>query len=709
MSPAARIRFLDRLARLYGIQTAYYDVNDQYRHSSPEALLALLRSLGAPVETAADVENAWREKQRDIWRQPLEPVSVVREGEPPQVEVRLHSSLSDTEIPCSLILENGDEHNFIWSAADTPVVNCNEVDGERYFMKYLPLNINIPLGYHTIIVGLHHGSEEGMLIYSPAKAYNADHATRCWWGIFLPLYSLHSKKSWGSGDYSDLEKFAGWVSEKGGDIIGTLPLLPTFTESEASNSPYLPVSRLTWNDFYLNIEGIPELSECPQAQLIMESESFRKTVQHLKDSELVNYRSEAELKRRVLKELSRFFFSSASHRLLELRKFVDENPAIEDYARFRAAIDKKQLPWRKWGEASRDGVLDEGDYYEEDKNYYLYAQWLAYQQINSAIKKAETKGVELYLDLPLGVHPDGYDVWHEPDNFIKDTATGSPPDTVFTKGQNWTFNPPHPQKIREQRYRYIISYLQHHMKQTGLLRIDHVMSLHRLFTIPAGFSAEQGIYLRYNANELYAILALESQRNKTVIVGEDLGTVPPYVKPAMNRNGFERMYVLHYELVSNKGKNLPAVPRNVVASLNTHDMYPFAACWQGLDTEHRFKLGLINNDQKIQEQNSRRVMRDLLARVLKQKGWLKTDTPDLTTALEASLSFLSASRAYVLLINLEDLWLETKPQNIPSTSTEYPNWRRRAAYQLDDFNQISGLQEILKKIDRLRHRESGNG
>ena len=148
----------------------------------------------------------------------------------------------------------------------------------------------------------------------------------------------------------------------------------------------------------------------------------------------------------------------------------------------------------------------------KDRRYHLYVQWLAHQQIESVSEKAREKGVQLYLDLPLGVHPDGYDVWRERGAFILDASAGAPPDAVFTRGQEWKFPPLHPERIREQGYRYVIAYLRHHLRQAGILRIDHVMGLHRLFCIPNGMEASQGVYLRYPAEELYAILALESHR-----------------------------------------------------------------------------------------------------------------------------------------------------------------------------------------------------
>jgi len=709
MSPDSGIPFLNRLARLYGIQIAFYDVTRHRRQASPESLLDLLRSLGAPVETDSDVRLAFREKWRDIWQRPLEPVNVIRDGEPPFVEVHLPSALADSTLACHLTLEADEEHSFVWQAADSPADAAMDVEGEKFVVKYMPLDEGLPWGYHRLTIELPGKIEETMLVSAPARAYTPPaEENRQGWGVFLPLYALHGENSLGSGDFSDLARLIDWTADIGGNVVATLPLLTTFMDREEGSSPYLPVSRLTWNDFFLDIEYIPELRECPSAQAILSSASFKDEVRHLRDMKLVDYHRQSELKRPVLEELSRYFFATESRRLKELRDFARANPAIDEYACFMATLEKQQVPWRNWKQPLRDGVLKKGDYDENVKNYYLYLQWLATRQMEDVAAKSREKGVRLYLDLPLGVHPDGYDVWHEPDSFIRDVSTGAPPDTVFTRGQDWGFQPLHPRKIRERGYSYVISYLRHHLEQAGILRIDHMMGFHRLFTIPAGSDASHGVYLRYRAEELYAILALESQRHKAIIVGEDLGTVPPYVRPAMNENGLQRMYVLHYELASNREKAVTPVPRNVIASLNTHDMHPFAAFWQEIDIDHRRELGLTNDKEAIKERSNRRKTKKKLIRFLRKNGWLKGKNPDASTALEACLSFLGGSRAQTVLVNLEDLWLETRPQNVPSTHLEHPNWQNRALHGFDEFSRMPKVVVTLQKINRLRRQGKSN-
>jgi len=705
MSSLSGVRFLHQLARLYGVQTAYYDVNHHRQQASEESLLAVLRSLGASVASVQDVPSAWRERQQVLWQRVIEPVVVAWNGESLPVDIRLPLSASDGNLKCHLKLESSEQLRWEWHGADFEVLKAANVEGRPYVVKQLPLPNRLPLGYHRLTLELL-GRQEGSVIVScPLKTYTppVEREDRSF-GVFLPLYALHSEKSWGSGDFSDLQNLIAWVAGMGGRVVATLPLLATFLDESSEPSPYLPASRLFWNEFYLGINVIPELDGCPSAQALLESSSFQNEIKALRNLPLVDYQRQMTLKREVLKELCRCLFAGASGRLEELHRFAEANSLVEDYARFRAACEKHRNPWRLWPHPLRDGTLTDGNYDEENKRYHLYVQWLAHQQIESVFKEARAKGVQLYLDLPLGVRPDGYDVWREREAFIPGAYAGAPPDAVFTNGQNWGFPPLHPERIREQGYRYVIACLRHHLRCAGILRIDHVMSLHRLFCIPKGLEAAHGVYVRYQAEELYAILAVESHRHKAIIVGEDLGTVPSYVRPAMRRHNLHRIYVVHYELASDLRRGLPPVSSNSVASLNTHDMPPFAAFWQGLDIEEWRRIGLLDKAGVEEEKNRLLSMKKALVTFLQDRDWLQGAANDIAAVLKACLSFLAASQARMVLVNLEDLWLEIQPQNIPSTRKEYPNWRRRAKYTFEEFCQMPQVVDTLLMINELRKR-----
>ncbi|MBI4267517.1 MAG: 4-alpha-glucanotransferase, partial [Chloroflexi bacterium] len=693
-------------AHLYGLQTAYYDVNHHLQQATPDILLTILRSLGAPVNTLQDVSSAWQERQQAVWQRSLPPVLSAWDGKPLSVKVRLPHSSADATINYHLQLENNEEHSGQWHVTDQKAFAMVEVAGLKYVRKRFLLPEGLPWGYHRLtleVPGRQQKYEESLIISAPSKAYAPpDDPDNRLWGVFLPLYALRSRKNWGIGDFPELGEVIDFASNMGGKVVATLPLLASLLNGGADPSPYRPVSRLLWNELHLDINKIPEVAACPAAQGLLASTAVQNEIEALRNSPLVEYPRLMALKRQILAELSRCLFSQESPRLGMIRNFIQANPVVEDYARFRATIEKQHLPWQSWPSPLKEGILKEGDYDEDERCYHLYVQWLAHQQMKDITEKARGKDLRLYLDLPLGVHPDGYDAWREQGIFLRDTSTGAPPDAVFTGGQNWGFPPLHPEKIREQGYRYVIAYLRHHLQNSGILRIDHVMGLHRLFCVPKGTEVKHGLYLRYHPEELYGILALESHRSKSIIVGEDLGIVPPYVRTAMKRHGLQQMYVLYYELATNQQEGLHPIYANTVASLNTHDMPTFAAFWQGLDVKERIKYGFLKPADVPQEEANAFNKKRVLANLLRERGWLQDSGENMAAILKACLSLLAASQTRLGLINLEDLWLETHTQNVPGTTTEHPNWRYKMRYTLEEFVQMPEVIEILSTVNRLR-------
>lgn len=673
---ATQISALYRLAKLYGIQTAYRDVTGRRRQADPLSLLAVLRALGAPVENLAAVPEALRARQQQHWQQALEPVTVAWQGKPVRVALRLPASLSRARANCILETEDGEEKRWACDLAGLPVVQAETVEGAEYSARYLTLPDVLPWGYHRFTLTVAGRSWHTLIIAAPPRAYGPLLAggNRAW-GIFLPLYALRSGRNWGAGDFTDLENLTRWVRGLGGSLVGTLPLLSAFLEEPFDPSPYAPASRLFWNEFFLDLSRIPELERCPAAKKILASPDFQVELAELAAAPLVDYRRGMALKRLVLEHLTRCLFGEPSARQEALWQWVEARPLVLDYARFRAAMERQGSTWPDWPPRMRQGTLREGDYNPEAQQYHLYVQWLAEEQLQ-AVHRACHPDAGLYLDLPLGVHPAGYDVWREQEIFVRQASCGAPPDPLFAGGQDWGLPPVHPEKIREQGYRYFIASLRHHLRYARVLRLDHVMGLHRLFWVPKGLPATAGVYVRYRAEEFYAILALESRRHQALVVGEDLGTVPGYVRRTMTRHGIYRMHVLQLE----PDTDLYHPPACSLASLNTHDMPPFAAFWA---------------QQNVAAKES-------LCKSLRSRGWPVAATDDPDRILRAALSYLAASPADLLLVNLEDLWLETAPQNVPGTGEGRPNWRRKARYCLEEFSRMPQIREFLEEIGRLR-------
>lgn len=699
----ARDFSIRRLARLYGVQTAYYDVSGRRREATHESLLQAVRALGGPVETLRDVPGAIRERRQALWRRGVEPIVVAWDGRPAEVRLSLPEESASGSVSCEVVLEEGGAEKWNVDIADLFAAGAEDVEGVRYVSKNVAVP-PLPSGHHRLALELKGRRYESTVISAPTRGYAAPHGADRLWGVFLPLYALHSDRSWGGGDLSDFEELMDWAAGLGGKVAATLPFLASFLDEPFNPSPYAPVSRLFWNEFYVDVSRVPELAGCPAARSLLAQDELQAQVEDLRSSDLVDYRRQMALKRRVLEEMARCFFAGESGRQAALEDFVASCPGVEDYARFRATCEREGVSWLAWPERLRDGALRPGDYDERVARYHLYAQFVAHEQLRQASDRADRNGQLMYLDLPLGVHPYGYDVWRYRDVFATDVSAGAPPDAVFTRGQDWGFPPLHPERLREQGYEYVVAYLRHHLRQAGILRVDHVMGLHRLFWIPKGLDAGEGVYVRYPSEELYAILSVESHRHRTLIVGENLGTVPSYVNPAMSRHCIHSMYVVHYELATNAGKSIRAVPRDSVASLNTHDMPPFAAFWTDLDIDERCRLGLLTDAAARKERKTRRGEKNALTRFLQRKGLVPRASGDAGPVCRAILRLLGASSARLLLVNLEDLWLETRPQNVPGTWREYPNWQRKARHSLEEFRQMPQVVETLREVDRLRNR-----
>ena len=709
MTPAQASRGpLRELARLYGAQTAYYDVQGRRRAASADSLLRTVRALGALVAGPADVPSALRERRQQLWRHAIEPVVVVWHGRPAQAELRVPAALAGGSADCELSQEDGQVRAWRQPISGLLTLHSECVEGIDYVAMRLDLPRDIPFGYHHLSVILGGARHESLIVSAPQTAYRPDVAERGW-GLLMPLYALHSARSWGAGDFSDLRAFTEWMAESGGSVVATLPFLAAFLDEPFEPSPYVPVSRLFWNEFCVDVTAAPEISRCDTAQATIGSARFQREQSRLRSAQLIDYKRVMALKRRVLEDLARCFFADRSQRYGAFKEFLNKRPEVEDYARFRAVGERLRTPWPEWREPLRDGEVGEDDYDQDVRRYHLYAQWLAHEQLEAVGTAARARNVRLHLDLPLGTHPAGYDGWREQDLFPAGASAGAPPDMFFQQGQNWQFKPINPWSQRDQGYRYFRACLQHHLQYAGSLRVDHVMGLHRLYWIPSGMSADEGVYVRYPAGELYAILCLESQRHNAVIVGEDLGTVPRAVRSTMGKHGIRRSYVFQIEPAVSEGRPLGHVPAASVASLNTHDTPPFAAYWRGVDIDQRRALGLLPETEAVKERRYRRQLKTWLVTLLERRGLLSKGRPGEAAVLRASLAHLSASRAATVLVNLEDLWLESASQNVPGTSQEHPNWRRKGRYAFEEFRTMPQVVDVLRQIDRVRKNRSSHG
>jgi 4-alpha-glucanotransferase len=672
---------LAELGRLFRLEPAYTDMQGERQTADAEARLLVLQALGAELTDAGSALHAVRARRDQLARLPIQPVHVAWDGVP-RLRLRLPHDRVE-RVVLELRLESGDVE---LTQADAKPVQTRPQHGWQA-THAITLPRRLPHGYHVISVEARSGTLESFIIAAPRQAHVTSDRE---WGVFIPLYSLCSSRNWGIGDYTDLEQLARWTGSLGGGFVGTLPLLATFLDVPFEPSPYSPASRLFWNELFLDLTAVPGWNGAAFAGLAGELAACRA-------GGLVDYRRIAALKRR---ELERTLRASAADAYVAdgMRVYADTHAHAVDYARFRAVCDRRREGWNAWPEPLRAGCITADDYAPEDYRYHVFVQWQAEHQLGRTAAARAEGAAALYLDMPLGVNPQSYDAWRFRELFAPGVAAGAPPDPLFTGGQNWGFRPLNPAPLRAGRYGYLIEALRHHFRHASILRLDHVMSLYRLFWVPDGMPATRGVYVRYAADELFAILVLESARHQAVVVGEDLGTVPAAVRRTMEQHGVQRMHVVQFEVSPDRDPPVTRPPCCVVASLNTHDMPTFTGFWRGSEIDDQLELGLIDRPEYDRAQRRRAVLRARLGKLLGAGD----DDAGIATVRDRLLHRLADSAARYVLVNLEDLWLEDRPQNVPGTSTERPNWQRRSRWTLDDILDSDAVTRSLRDINRLR-------
>ncbi|MAT16553.1 MAG: 4-alpha-glucanotransferase [Planctomyces sp.] len=687
---------VEQLAQLYGLETEFFDTWGNKRVSSTESLVDTCRLLGAEIAGPEDVAGAIQRRQFEIHGRILEPVNVVREEEP--AVIRLKVTAADRHAAYELHLELEDETgvNASGNFGDLQVSREMSIEGESYVELQFALPRTLPRGYHRLTLRVNEAALTSLIISAPHQAFSfpAD-SRRNQWGAFLPLYSLHREHSPQTGNLSDLGELMQWIADCGGSFVATLPLLGTVWELGEDPSPYQPTTRLLWNEFYIDLTRIPEYADLP--------EELKSSIEQGDKTELVHYAEEMSRKRQALELMSDAFFANTSERVEQLLQDSENDPELDMYARFRAVGERQGKSWPEWPERLQKGEITPDDYDERIYHLHLFTQWQMRHQLADIKQQADARGLLWYLDYPVGVHGNGYDVWRNQDIFVRQADGGAPPDTFFTKGQNWGFPPVHPEKLRQQEYGYFIQAIRSHLEKARILRLDHVMGLYRFYWIPRGHGADDGVYVRYPLEEMMAILAVESHRYGARIIGENLGTVPDQVDEALDRYDIDGMYVLQFETrLGDSPEVFSPVPTRVAASINTHDTPPFAAYWDGTDIDDRLGQNLMSEEDASWEHGERAEVRRRVIEYLRNEQLLEGDSPSGHDVLSAAMAWLARSDAEFVLVNLEDLWGEVLPQNRPGTSSEQPNWRRRARYSFEQFRDRPEVREVLARMAGVR-------
>lgn len=678
---------LRQLAASYGVQTSYVGADKSTHDSDDDVVIAVLRALGAILDGTKDVAQALRERRLTVARRVIEPVIALRPWVSRTFTITLPESVPAEDAWLTLELEDGTAKRERL-ATKSRAGGSSVVESQRFTHYRIDfdddLGWSVPLGYHSLRVDVAGGqaneSASSLVISAPRCP-----APRRGWGVFMPLHAIRTDGDWGVGSYSDLSALGEWVAAAGGSFLGGLPLYPTFLDPPADPSPYRPVSRLAYNEIYIDPEVLPELSQSREARELLNSAGVRARIDAAHRSPLVDYDEVARLRREILEPMADALSASSASRRREFDAFVADRPELLAYAKFRAATER----------LGRENVLapelPKVDDTDPSLAYHLYCQFAASEQLGHA-----AEALPLYADLPVGVHPEGFDPYWSPLSFVTDVNGGAPPDFFFSEGQDWGFSPLHPERIREDGYRYFIAVLARALRHASYLRVDHVMGLERLYAIPSGADASHGAYVSYHADEMHALVSLEAYRAGSVVIGEDLGTVPDELRERMKDDRMLRSWVFEFE--STLEEPLPEPPVDALATLATHDTPRFSTFLWGGDIDEAEKAGRFTEAVAGGRRTERAQYREALFGAL--------DLPELADpqftaeTRRRCLAHVSASDVELLMVDLEELWDEAEPQNRPGTNSG--NWQRRAALTLDDVRANDEIRTDLEHVNRLR-------
>lgn len=729
---------LARLAAAYGIQSSYFDIWGNVHEVPSKTLKEMLVALG--VDNSR-LKETLHELEHGSWSQLAESILVeAKDHLPAELFFRLPTQSPPDEqidgrpeVLLQVTGENGRPINYSYTPEQITFRETKKLESITVVRWGVPFPEGLSNGYYQFNLTVTHEQKTHhqsiSVIICPEKVCLPANlrGDRKRAGIAISLYGLRSERNWGVGDFTDLKEFIRWaIGSLRVDAIGLNPLHAISNRQPYNISPYFPSSRFYRNFIYLDLEALEDYHSCPEAKSLVQAETTQELLAELRSAELVQYEQVAALKLEVLEKVFQNFLQNhwrhegkKRNRRRQFEEYlVREGALLENFATFCALQvffhekDPAIWTWWQWPEPYQnplsEAVLSFRQTYWERILFYKYLQWQLEKQLQEAQDLASSlgAGLGLYHDLALGSDPGGADFWAYREFYVDGVTVGAPPDDFALEGQNWGFHPPNREKYRNHSYRLFVQEIRKNCQAGGALRIDHIMRFFRLFWITEGQPPKNGTYVEDHYQDLLKIIALESERTKTLIIGEDLGTVPDRVREILSQFGIfsYRLFYFEREMQGNF-KEPESYPSYALAAVSTHDLPTLAGFWTAQDIALRNRLGMFpTEDQFHAALETRKNDKQQIIRRLIASGFL---TEELAHAAEidnelppqihdAIIGFLFSTPAKLILLSQEDLFRDTRQQNLPGTVAEHPNWSTKMSYSLEELWQDPSVQDCIR-------------
>ena len=670
---------LSALAERFGVATSYFDWSGRQIAVSQSTVVAVLAALGVQADTEEHCVTALSNVERRYWSNTLPPTVIARSGAETAFWVHVdHGDPAHVWIR----LEDGTVRSGIRQAENftAPFDLDGRLIGEATFV----LPSDLPLGYHRLHLRSGSAESDTMVIVTPSWLGLPDRmGARRAWGLATQLYSVRSHGSWGIGDLTDLADLAVWAgSQHGADYVLVNPLHAAAPTTPMEPSPYLPTSRRFVNPLYLRVEAVDEFAGMSGRGRIRKL--HRAAVTRAAESDVIDRDHAWEAKRAACKLVYRVR-RSAGRELAFTAYKQREGAALDDFATWCALAEKYGGDWRRWPkELQHPGSPEVSRFTEKHSgavDFHRWLQWQLDEQLANAQAQAVRTGMALGImaDLAVGVHPTGADSWALQNVLALGVTAGAPPDEFNQLGQDWSQPPWRPDQLEDLGYQPFRTLIQAVLRHAGGVRIDHIIGLFRLWWIPEGAAPTEGTYVRYNHDAMIGIVALEAYRAGAVVVGEDLGTVEPWVRDYLRERGLLGTSILWFEVdTASRGPLQAERWRELcLSSVTTHDLPPTPGYLAGEHVRLRNELGLLTRPAS-QELDDHRAEQQAWVAELRRVGLLVPDTAgdinddELIMALHR---YLGRTPSRLLALALTDAVGERRTQNQPGTTDEYPNWR----------------------------------
>jgi 4-alpha-glucanotransferase len=718
-APASTTPALDRLAERVGIELEYKNAANQTVRVAEATKRNMLAAMGCEAEDETQAERRLNSLDEAELATPLPPVVVAR-ASLRRVEVPIAFVPSAARLRWRVIEEGGGQHEGAVVFSDLELLRTGECQGRAVELRRLTLDLELAPGYHRLSVAGGGMDEATMpLIVTPDSCHLPDEVKTGAgiWGISAQLYLLRSKDDWGIGDFADLTRLVGDAADLGASVIGLNPLHTMFPDNPEHASPYSPASRLYLNILYIDPLKVPEFAGCERCRVLMEGPEFKRRLEACRTTDLVDYTEAAALKLPVLEILfQQFQEQAAPERRAAFQKFRDEQgEPLERLCRYlalRQHFSPERADWRSWPEEYRKPDSDAVNRFATENasrvDFHAWTQWVADEQLAEAAAEAKARGmvVGLYRDLAVGADSGGAETWASPGVVVTAAHVGAPPDLFNPAGQDWGLPPFDPRALREQAYAGFIDLVRANMRHAGGLRIDHVMALQHLYWIPEGKPASEGVYVAYPMDDMVGILALESQRHKCLVVGEDLGTVPEGFRERMTEAGILSYRVVIFEYAEAGGFNGPEdYPKLALSTVGSHDLATLRGWWEGHDIGLKEQHGLYpgadeaRNQTDLRSRDKQSLLDALNAAGLELPTGYSVES-DYDGALSRAVhTFLARTRSGIAMVQIDDLTDEPVQVNLPATTDQHPNWRRKQSLALEELNgnqRVVALAQIFR-------------